>query len=77
MLATLDPEIAGEIERRAGAASMTAAAFVAGAVREFVETAGDDLWFQLLTIIRKSDDPGMVAVQTILRWVVVEQEMRG
>lgn len=77
VLATLDPEIAGEIERRAGAASMTAADFVAGAVREFVDTAGDDLWFQLLTIIRKADDPGTAAVQTILRWVVVEQEMRG
>lgn len=76
VLATLDPEIAAEVERRAGAASMTAADFVAGAVREFVDRAGDDLWFQLLTIIRQADDPGMVAVQTILRWVVVEQEVR-
>ncbi|MGH7106780.1 MAG: hypothetical protein ACREF0_12380 [Acetobacteraceae bacterium] len=77
VVATLDPEIAGQIERRASAASMTVAAFVAGAVREFVDTAGDDLWFQLLTTIRKADDPGTVAVQTILRWVVVEQEVRG
>jgi hypothetical protein len=50
---------------------MTVADFVAGAVREFVEHAGDDLWFQLLTIVRKSDDPGLTAVQTILTWVVV------
>ncbi|MGH7070501.1 MAG: hypothetical protein ACREFO_10860 [Acetobacteraceae bacterium] len=76
VLATLDPEIAAQVERRARAASMTAADFVSGAIREFVDRAGDDLWFQLLTIIRKADDPGIVAVQTILRWVVVEQEVR-
>jgi hypothetical protein len=49
---------------------MTVADFAAGAVREFVDHADDDLWFQLLTIVRKSDDPGLAAVQTILSWVV-------
>lgn len=75
VLETLDREIAEQVERRATAASMTVTGFVAGAVRAFVETAGDDLWFQLLTIMRKADDPGIVAVQTILRWVVVEEEV--
>ena len=46
--------------------------FVAGAVREFLDNADDELWFQLLTIMRKSDDPGLSAVQTILTWVVTE-----
>ena len=55
------------------AVSMTVADFVAGAVREFAESADDDLWFQLLTIVRKSDDPGLAAVQTILTWVVTER----
>ena len=73
VLTTLDPSIAEQLERRAAAASMTVADFVAGAVREFVEHAGDDLWFQLLTIVRKSDDPGRTAVQTILTWVVAER----
>ena len=73
VLKTLDPHTAGQLERRAAAASMTVADFVAGAVREFVEHAGDDLWFQLLTIVRKSDDPGLTAVQTILTWVVAER----
>ncbi|MGH7056956.1 MAG: hypothetical protein ACREFZ_03605 [Acetobacteraceae bacterium] len=77
VLATLDPEIAARVEQRAQAASMTAPDFASGAVREFVERAGDDLWFQLLTIIRKDDDPGIAAVQTILRWVVVEQEVHS
>jgi hypothetical protein len=48
---------------------MTVPDFAAGAVREFVERADDDLWFQMLTLIRKADEPGLVAVQTILRWV--------
>lgn len=76
VLTTLDPAVLLQIERRAAAASMTLMDFVAGAVREFVERADDGLWFQLLTVIRKADDPGTVAVQTILRWVVVEQEVR-
>jgi hypothetical protein len=53
---------------------MTVAEFAAGAVREFVEHAEDDLWFQLLTVIRKSEEPGLAAVQTILRWVVTEKQ---
>jgi len=73
VLTTLDPRIARQLERRADAASMTVADFAAGAVREFVEHADDDLWFQLLTIVRKSDDPSLTAVQTILTWVVAER----
>jgi hypothetical protein len=72
-MATLPFEVARLIEIRATAASLTVTDFVAGAVREFVDSADDDLWFQLLTIVRKSDDPGLSAVQTILRWVVMEK----
>jgi hypothetical protein len=73
VLTTLGPGIMGQIERRAAAASMAVADFAAGAVREFIERGDDNLWFQLLTIIRKSDDPGLAAVQTILKWVITEQ----
>ena len=73
VLTTLKADIAEQIGRHATAASMTVEDFVSGAVREFVESAGDDLWFQLLTIVRKSDDPGLAAVQTILTWVVTER----
>lgn len=73
VLATLDPGVLEQIERRAALASMTATDFAAGAVREFVEHGNDDLWFQLLTIIRTSDDPGLAAVQTILGWVVSQR----
>jgi hypothetical protein len=72
VMTTLHSDVARRIERRATAASMPVADFVAGAVREFFESADDDLWFQLLTIIRESHDPGLSAVQTILTWVVTE-----
>ncbi|MBN9547900.1 MAG: hypothetical protein J0H31_03190 [Alphaproteobacteria bacterium] len=70
VLSTLDPELAVKIAERAAQASMSVADFSAGAVRAFLDEADDDLWFQLLTVIRKSEDPGLSAVQTILRWVV-------
>ena len=73
IVTTLHSDVARQIEDRAAAASMTVADFVAGAVREFLESADDELWFQLLTIVRKSDDPGLTAVQTILKWVVTER----
>jgi hypothetical protein len=73
VMTTLHSDVVQRIERRATAASMLVTDFVAGAVREFLESADDDLWFQLLTIVRKSDDPGLSAVQTILKWAVAER----
>jgi hypothetical protein len=73
VLTSLDPDVRARIEERAAIASMAVEDFAAGAVREFTESGDDELWFQLLTIIRKSDDPGLAAVQTILTWVVTEK----
>jgi hypothetical protein len=70
VLSTLDPELAAKVAERSARASMSLGDFAAGAVRAFLDEADDDLWFQLLTVIRKSEDPGLSAVQTILRWVV-------
>lgn len=72
VLMNLDAGLKEQIELRAAAASMSVADFVAGAVHEFVERADDELWFQMLTVIRKSDSPGLAAVQTILQWTVTE-----
>ena len=46
-VAVLDPILAAQIAKRAAAEAMTPADFVTGAVRNFVERADDDLWFQL------------------------------
>jgi hypothetical protein len=70
VLSSLDPNLIEEIKRRAAAESMTPADFAAGAVREFVERGNDDLWFQLLTVIRQAEDPSLEAIRTILQWVV-------
>ena len=66
VLTTLDPIVATRIEQRAAGAAMTVADFVARAVRDFVEQADDERWFQLLTIIRKAENPGVAAIQAIL-----------
>ena len=54
------------------AAAMAVADFSARAVRDFVEQADDERWFQLLTIIRKADNPGVAAIQAILGWVAAD-----
>lgn len=69
----LEPTVRERLKASAAAASMTPSDFAAGAVRAFVEQADDNLWFQLLTHIRQSDDPGLTVVQTILGWVVTER----
>jgi hypothetical protein len=70
VLTAIDPALLARIEERAAIESMTSTEFVAGAVREFVERGEDDLWFQLLTVMRKADDPSLAAIETIMRWVV-------
>ena len=72
VLRTLDPIVASRIDKRAAAVAMTPVDFVAGAVREFVERADDDLWFQLLRVMRKGEDPSLAAIHTILQWVTTE-----
>ena len=70
VLTAIDPNLLARIEECAAIESMTPTEFVAGAVREFVERGEDDLWFQLLTVMRKADDPSLAAIETIMRWVV-------
>jgi hypothetical protein len=69
VLAGLPPPVLRRLEARAGDVGMSLPDFAAGAVRDFVDRASDDLWFQMLTLMRQSEEPGLVAVQTILRWV--------
>ena len=72
VLTTLDPIVATRIEQRAATAAMAVADFAARAVRDFVEQADDERWFQLLTIIRKAENPGVAAIQAILAWVTAD-----
>ena len=72
LLTTLDPTLAAQIENLAAAGRDDSGNFVTGAVRDFVERADDNLWFQLLTIMRKAEEPGLAAIHAILQWVVGE-----
>ncbi len=74
VLATFDPKISDAITERASTLLMSPPEFIAGAVREFVDWADDSQWAQLLTHMKTADDPGLMAVQMILYWVVSEQE---
>lgn len=74
VVTTLDPVVVARIERRAAGAAMAVPDFVAGAVRDFVDRADDELWLQLLTIVRKAEDPGLAAIQAILGWVVADAQ---
>jgi hypothetical protein len=69
VLAGLAAPIRQRLEARAHDAQMSLPDFAAGAVREFIERSDDESWFQLLTLIRQTEEPGLVAVRTILRWV--------
>lgn len=69
VLVSLAPAIRHRLEARAADAGMSVPDFASGAVHEFIERADDERWFQMLTLIRQVEDPGLVAVQTILRWV--------
>jgi hypothetical protein len=77
VLTAIDPALFARIEERAAIESMTPAEFVAGAVRAFVEHGDDDLWFQLLTVMRKAEDPSLAAIETIMRWVVTPKADPG
>jgi hypothetical protein len=74
VLTTLDPVVAAKIERRAAAEAMAVGDFAAGAVRDFVERADDELWLQLLTVMRNAEDPGLAAIQSILQWVAASEQ---
>jgi hypothetical protein len=51
---------------------MVAADFAAGAVRDFADRADDEHWAQLVTIMRKAEDPGLAAIRRSLGRVAAD-----
>ena len=74
VLTTLDPAVSKSIDERARSLSMSSAEFSATAVREFIDWADEEQWAQLLTYMKKADDPGLRAVQAILCWVAKDDD---
>lgn len=61
-----DDELSSRLNAAAGARADGAAGLVADTVRDFVRTADDDQWLQLVGIMNRAADPGVAAVRAIL-----------
>lgn len=66
-LAATDPHLAERLARAAAAAGETIAAFVDAAVCDFLETADDERWTNLISAARDADDPALACIAALLR----------
>ena len=61
-----DPALAVRIAAAAAALGRPPAEIVAATVRDFLDTASDDHWVQLIGIMNRAADPGLAALRAIL-----------
>jgi hypothetical protein len=61
-----DPDLLVRLTAIAEVSGRSPAEIVASAVREFVDTASDDLWMQLIGLMNSAEDPGLAALKAIL-----------
>lgn len=66
--------LADRLERAAAADGTEPATYLATIVRSFMETASDDQFVQLMSIMNRAEDPGLAAVRAILQKVLPEKE---
>lgn len=67
LLAALDePALLTRLAVAAEESGRLPADVVGSAVRNFMETAPDDLWTQLINIMNRVQDPGLAAMRAIL-----------
>jgi len=67
IIAAIDePALAVRLTAAADASGCSPADIVGSAVRNFVDTASDDLWTQLIGIMNRAQDPGLAAMRAIL-----------
>lgn len=67
LVATLDePALLTRLTNAAEESGRLPADIVSSAVRHFMETAPDDLWTQLIGIMNRAEDPGLMAMRAIL-----------
>ncbi|EKE78972.1 hypothetical protein [Oceanibaculum indicum] len=65
-----DPELARRVEAAAEAAGLDTPDYVAALVCGFMDHADDDRWLQIVGVMGKSPDPGLAALEAILRQAV-------
>lgn len=66
-LAATDPGLGERLARAAEAAGETAIEFVDGAVADFLETADDERWTNLISAARDAEDPALACLAAVLR----------
>src|SRR5262249_37838331 len=66
MAAVGDPDLLARLMGAAEASGRSPAEIVASAVRQFADTASDDLWTQLIGLMNRAEDPGIAALKAIL-----------
>lgn len=67
LMATLDDAaLSARLGAWAVATGRPEAELLAGVVRDFLDSADDDIWTQLIGIMTRAEDPGIAAVRAIL-----------
>jgi hypothetical protein len=61
-----EPALLARLAAAADASGRSPADIVGSAVRNFVDTAPDDLWTQLIGLMNRAQDPGLAAMRAIL-----------
>ncbi|MGB3866056.1 MAG: hypothetical protein WBA29_10565 [Xanthobacteraceae bacterium] len=61
-----EPDLTARLEAAASTLGRAPAEVTASLVRNFVETASDDLWLQLIGIMNRAEDPSLAAIRAIL-----------
>lgn len=61
-----EPALLARLAAAADASGRSPADIVGSAVRNFVDTAPDDLWTQLIGLMNRAQDPSLAAMRAIL-----------
>ncbi|WP_245478224.1 hypothetical protein [Mesorhizobium sp. M4B.F.Ca.ET.049.02.1.2] len=69
-----EPSLAARLTAAADASGRSPVDIVGSAVRNFVDTASDDLWTQLIGIMNRAQDPGLAAMRAILEKTLPDVE---
>lgn len=72
LVALNEPSLSERVTAVAGATGHTPADVITSTVRDFLDTASDDHWLQLVGIMNRAEDPGLSAVRAILNKALPE-----
>lgn len=62
-----DDDLSSRLDAAAGNRADGSAGLIAETVRNFVRSADDDQWLQLIGLMNRAEDPALAAVRAILR----------